>query len=282
MVLLAGSETSFATTFSMCDAVRDPRRSFAMQIPFEIVDGRLYVKAAVNGHGPFRFAVDTGASGLGRIDASLISSLGLKIRKSIANSDGIKSSEADTTRIDSLDIGGLSRRNFDAITRDYNSKMAPEARFSGIVAREFFGDGLLIIDYPRKMLSFSKSLSLSPGQDGVVVYERPFRIPVSIGGVHVEGNLDTGANVTFVLPQRLFEKVSDATLRLAGRGQLTNSQMETKRAVVHGPFLMARASLSDVEVRVSEQYPELLVGAYALQSLVVLIDQRSKSIAFCH
>lgn len=281
VLMSIGTAHAAAPPSSACNLVGAPREDLVMQVPFEVVDGRIYVQANVNGRGPFRFAVDTGASGLGRADTSLVSALGLNIGQPTANSDGVKTAEADTTRFGSLDVGGLIRENVEVITRDYNSKMAPEAAFAGIVAREFFSDGLLIIDYPGKTISFSRKLSLSPGQDDALPYERPFRIPVSIAGVRTEGNLDTGANVAFVLPQSIFEKVGGTPLQQAGQGQLANSRIETKRSTVHGPFQIGQASLWDAEVRVSERYPEVMVGAYALQDFAVLIDQRSKSVAVC-
>lgn len=264
-----------------CDLARAPKQDFAMQVPFDVVDGRIYVQAKVNGRGPYRFAIDTGASGLGRADTSLVSALGLEILEPTANSDGVTTSEAATTRIAALDIGGLVRRDLQVITRDYNSRMSAEAAFSGIVARDFFTDGVLVIDYPRRLLSFSRTLAMAPGQAGTLRYERPFRVPVMIGAVSTQGNLDTGANVTFVLPQALFDTVSDGAKQEAGHGQLSNSKVETTRSAVRGPFVIGDARWSDVEVRVAERYPELLVGAHALQTHVVLIDQRSKTVALC-
>ncbi len=264
-----------------CDMARAPRDAFQMQVPFELVDGRIYVQASVNGRGPFRFAVDTGASGVGRVDSSLVATLGLTLDSPIPNSDGVTTAAADTTMVDIIDVGGLSRRDVRVITRDYNRNLSPAAALSGIVAREFFADGLLVIDYPRRLVSFSRSLALSPGQDGVLRYDRPFRVPVSIGAIPSEGNLDTGANVTFVLPRALFERVSGTPEQPAGPGQLANGTVDATRSTVRGPFRIGEASLWDVEVRVSARYPELLVGAHALQRFVVLIDQRSSSVAVC-
>jgi predicted aspartyl protease len=193
----------------------------------------------------------------------------------------MQTTQADTTRFDSLEVGGLSRENVRAITRDYSGKMAPEAAIAGIIARDFFADGLLVIDYPRKTISFSRKLSLSPGQEGAMQYERPFRVPLSIAGMRTEGNLDTGANVAFVLPRHLFEKVGGTPLQEAGPGRFANTRIETQRSTVHGPFQIGGASLRDAEVRVSERYPEVLVGAHALGGFVVLIDQRSRSVAVC-
>ncbi|WP_386664528.1 aspartyl protease family protein [Lysobacter korlensis] len=153
---------------------------------------------------------------------------------------------------------------------------------SGIIAREFFADGLLIIDYPAKTLSFTRTHALAPDDNNALPYERAFRIPVSIGELQTVGNLDTGANVAFVLPSALHAQVGTGRLENAGPGQLTNGKVQTQRATVKGPFRIGDVQLSNVEVRVSAQFPELLVGAHALQDAVVLIDQRSKRVAVCN
>ena len=116
---------------------------------------------------------------------------------------------------------------------------------------------------------------------GVLAYERAFRVPVSIGGLNTVGNLDTGANVNFVLPKALYDQVATGPLAQAGRGQLANGDIETGRANVHGPFRIGGATITDAEVRVSDRFPELLVGAHALRDFVLLIDQRSKAVALC-
>ncbi|MDN5781592.1 MAG: aspartyl protease family protein [Luteimonas sp.] len=282
-IALSGADSAHASTIRQdaCGLTDIPEAEVAMRIPFEVVDGRIYVQARVNGYGPMRFGVDTGASGMARADASLVSSLGLAVKGQSTTSDGVQDAEVDMTHLDSVQLGNLTRRNLDVITRDYGGHMSSGAAFSGIIAREFFADGLLVIDYPDRTLSFSRTRSLSPAQKNVLSYQRAFRIPVSIGELRTEGNLDTGANVTFVLPRSLYEKVAASRLERAGRGQLTNGVIETGRAVVPGPFRVGSATLSDVEVRVSDDYPELLIGSRALQDLVLVIDQRSKSVAIC-
>jgi predicted aspartyl protease len=252
-----------------------------MRVPFRTVDGRIYVDARVNGAGPFPFAIDTGASGMGRADASLVAQLGLPIEGSGETSDGVATARVDMTRLATLELGGLVRRDLRIITRDYGSKLAPEAKFAGIIGREFFADGLLVIDYPAGMLTFSRRAGLKRGEPGVLSYQRAFRVPVTIGGVAAEANLDTGANVSFVLPRALFDRLDAGPVSAAGTGQLMNTSVETGRATVRGPFRIGAATLSDVEVRVSDRYPELLAGAHALRHFAILIDQRSQSVALC-
>jgi predicted aspartyl protease len=175
----------------------------------------------------------------------------------------------------------LVRRDLDVITRDYRSHASPEAAFSGIIARDFFADGLLIIDYRARTLSFSRTLALPSNGRNILRYERAFRVPVSIGELQTEGNLDTGANVAFALPRTLYDRVATGPLQQAERGRLTNTQIETGRATVHGPFGIGEATLSNVDVRVSDRLPEMIVGAHALQDTVVMIDQRSRTVAVC-
>lgn len=140
---------------------------------------------------------------------------------------------------------------------------------------------MLVIDYPNKRLSFSRTLALHPDQAGALAYEKPFRVPVRIGQTTVPGNLDTGANVSFVLPQTLFDRVGGTGQVEAGSGTLANTKIHTNRAQLKGPFVIGNVQLADQAVRVSEKYPELLVGAHALQHFRVLIDQRSKRVAVC-
>ncbi|HEY0597737.1 retropepsin-like aspartic protease [Sphingopyxis sp.] len=264
-----------------CAPVGDSRSDALLRIPFRTVDGRIYVEARVDGKGPFTFAVDTGASGMGRADAGLVARLGLPVHGSGETSDGVATASVDTVRLAALDLGGFVRRDLEVITRDYGSRMAPEAKFDGIIGRDFFADGLLVIDYPKRMLSFTRAAGLTRGAAGVLGYDRAFRVPVTIGEVTAEGNLDTGANVAFVLPKSLFDRTGGGPVAAAGAGQLMNTAVETSRATLHGPFRIGAAELTDVEVRVSEKYPELLVGAHALEHFALLIDQRTQSVALC-
>jgi len=264
-----------------CSLAGAPAAHFAVRVPSDVVDGRIYVQASVNGRGPFRFAVDTGASGVARADSSLTAALGLAPSGTGHASDGVQSAQVDMVRLDSLALGDVSVQKIDVIARDYGSRMAAAAAFHGILARDFFADGLLILDYPGKTLSFSRTLSLPDTGGDVLGYERAFRVPVSLGGIQIHGNLDTGDNVSLVMPRTLYDRVDGTPLAPAGQGTLGNTRIDTGRAVLKEPVTIGQVSLSRVEARVSERYPELLVGAHILQQFTLMIDQRNKRIALC-
>lgn len=264
-----------------CSLATSPASAWLVRMPFEVIDGRIYVQAKVNHKDSFRFAVDTGASGMARADSSLVSALGLKPHAQADNSDGVKTAKVETVILDSVEIGGLTRRGIEVATRDYSGKKVAAEKFQGIIARDFFNDGLLVIDYPRKTLHFSRSLALDPADRKILRYERPFRIPISIGNLQTEGNLDTGANVAFMLPMSTFLKVGDKPLESAGNGTLANTVISTGESIVHGPFRLGDIHLQDQRVRVSDRIGEIYVGAHTLRNMTVMIDQRTKSIALC-
>ena len=282
MLAGAGWSSAAAGTGDPCLSLATaPRSELLVHVPFETVEGRIYVRARVNGRGEHRFAVDTGASGMARADARLTRALNLPLAGHSGNSDGVQTQVAQTVRIDALELDGLRREGVEAITRDYRAKLSDEAAFDGILARDFFADGLLVIDYPAKTLSFSRALSLSHDQPGVLAYTRAFRVPVRIGGRALEGNLDTGANVALVLPRTLYDQIEAGPLAEAGAGQLSHTSIALDKAIVHGPVQIGALVLRDVDARVSERFPELLVGALALKDSVLMIDQRSRSVAVC-
>jgi len=266
---------------SACALAIDHATGAIASQPFTVTDGRIYVKAMVNDQGPFAFAIDTGASGMGRSDASLTKILTLPKSGAAQSSDGISNAAVDTVRINTLDVGGLVRRDLDIITRDYNSRMAPESAISGIIGRDFFADGLLIIDYPSRTVSFRRDRTLGTDLAGTLPYDRPFRVPMTIGTVATTGNLDTGANINFVIPRVLFDQLDATPPETAAEATLTNNRIATERATVKGPFQLGDISVSDVTVRVSDRFPEVLVGSYFLQNYIILIDQRSKRVAIC-
>ena len=264
-----------------CDLAASPHTDALVDVPFDLVDGRIYVDTQVDGAGPFRFAVDTGASGIARADTRMVDVLGLPREGHTGNSDGVSTAQADTVRMRSLALGALRHEAVVAITRDYNARQSADAAFDGILARGFFADGLLTIDYPQRRLIFSRTRRLASEDPGALAYDRPFRIPVSIGAVQVEAQLDTGANVTLVLPQAIYDAMPDAAAVTQDRLTLGNGEIDGGRTRLQGPLRIGALWLSDFDARVSARFPEALVGAHALQDSVVLIDQRSQRVAVC-
>lgn len=252
-----------------------------VDLPFRTIESRIYLDVMVDGKGPFVFAVDTGASGIGRVDASLVAELGLAPAGEGETSDGVASAKVDTVRIASLALGGLTRSHLAVIARDYRSRVSPAAAFAGILGREFFADGLLVIDFPAQRLRFFRDRALPPDQPGAMIYDRAFRVPVTLGAMATPANLDTGADVALVMPTAVYEQLPGTPLQPAGNVSLTNTRMPSFAGRLAGPVGVGDANLTDVPVRVAAAFPEVVVGAQALRDQRVLIDQRHKTVTVC-
>lgn len=122
---------------------------------------------------------------------------------------------------------------------------------------------------------------LDPLAPGALAYERPYRVPLTIGGIAMVANLDTGANAELVMPQSAYAQVSDAPLPETANATLTNNDLTTRRGQLHGPIALGAARFADVDVRVSERFPEVMIGARLLQRHRIAIDQRSKTLVIC-
>jgi hypothetical protein len=250
-----------------------------MRTPFEVEDGRIYVQARVNGAGPYRFMFDTGASGMGRADVRLVDELSIPITGTTTNSDGVNTTAINVVRLDSLSLGDMTRSGVEVLSRDYG-RDGESAAFSGIIGREFFGDGLLIIDYPARTLVFTRA-ALNAGDAGVLAYREGFQIPVTIGAETVEGSLDTGSNLTMHVPRSVYDRIAADPLAPAGEGRRANTVFQLFSTRLHGPVRIGALTVSDVPAMVSDRAPRVNIGAGFLKDYVLAFDQRSGLVALC-
>jgi len=195
------------------------------------------------------------------------------------SSDGMQSSEVSKVLIESISLGDLTKHNLEVTARDYSLRTS--AKFSGILARDFFADGLLILDFPKKRLTFSDTRSIPENALDAIRYVKPFRIPVELGDLEVVGNLDTGADVSFVMPTSMYSQVKATPLVEAGRASLTNSKIEMKSTTILDPIRIGSETFVGTEARVIDNFPELLVGSHIVSQYVLLVDQRTKAVALC-
>lgn len=252
-----------------------------LRLPFEVVDGRIYVQAHVNGTGPHRFMVDTGASGIGRADVRLVRKLALPLVGRTENSDGVNISSVDVVLLESLALGGLERRNVEVSSRDYNRRARLETTIAGIIGREFFEDGLLILDYPSRTLSYDDAYHLSAEASDVLRYDTPFHVPIKIGNTRAEGSIDTGSNLTMHLPRSLYDRIATDGLEPAGLAYRANTTFQLYRARLRDPVQIGAARLTDLTVMVSDSVPLTNVGGGVLQNFAHMIDQRERLLALC-
>jgi hypothetical protein len=271
-----GNQPAVETQFN-----RPDRRALVAEVavPFKLIESRIYVDAFVNGSGPLRFLVDTGADGMGRADSALVKELALPVTGTTENSDGLNSSMILTVRAESLRLGNFERRNVELPSRDYNRRASPETSIAGIIGREFFEDGTLTIDFPARVLKFSRTRRLKPTDKDVVAYEEPIVIPLAIGRRKFKGHIDTGSTLTMHLPMSDLRRVKASPLEDAGTGHRANTVLRLFRTTLQEPVRISGLKLDRLTVITSKEANWINIGGGVLQQGVLMLDQSRKLFA---
>ncbi len=258
-------------------------------IPIKHSSGHITIQAKINGQGPFKFLLDTGASGEGRIDTSLVRLLGLKKIGERLNDDGtgMNIQNQDVVKIDSLQMGDVTFRNLSFIVGYYSHRSAPPRhRVKGILALDLFSDVLLTIDYPEKAVELSRGQLSSDSTAFVTRYSRGRQglsclIEVGLGPRKFWAGVDTGHQGSLTLP---YDHLKG--LRIYGRpvkvgyARTVNNEFELFGAVLVDPLLIAQHKVTSVNATFAREWGYPTIGYHILKRFALTFDQKNRLIRF--
>jgi predicted aspartyl protease len=210
--------------------------------------GRVVVPVLINGQGPFRFIVDTGAN-RSTISPRLVSLLGLKpATDSTVVVNGITGSAPTVfVTVESLRAGDLA---IDGLKLPV--VWAPVlAGADGILGAAGLSEKSLLIDFQRNRVEIGRYLGLAERAHSVRIHTLPpthglVTLDARVGGVHVTAILDTGAERTLGnLALRNALKKPDRRLALA---QLTSVYGATEEVEVGEVGMAPSISLDPVHI----------------------------------
>ena len=179
LALLAAAQAQAAPVVSGTCAV----------VPLDVSGAIPVIDVMINGKGPYRFGIDTGAQGMGRISEDLAAQLGLEAIGEVRTpAPGGTLATRKIYRAGKLSIGGISFANADLVTMAALPNRP--TTWAGILGNDALRQLTLILDYGQKALK----LSHEAVKDGVAAtFERGVpAIPVKIGDQHLTVDLDTG------------------------------------------------------------------------------------------
>jgi Aspartyl protease/PDZ domain len=208
-LLLAGLLVFEACAFSLAAARRgssaivDSKTTFTL--PFDLVDNRVFIKASINGRGPFHLLLDTGAGGV-TVSTDVAQQLGLHVADA-GNGQGVgeKTVHAGAAQIAQIQIGNLALTDEDSNVMDLSD--APQVfgtkPFDGIIGLPVFERMVVNHDYVNRVLTFTAPDKFDYTGAGVIVpFDRPRQIPVvaaALDGVAGSFGVDTGARSSLLL-----------------------------------------------------------------------------------
>ena len=178
-------------------------------MPLEPIGTAVLVDVEIDGHGPYRFALDSGSSDV--IDSGLARELGLPVAGAFhGRGAGERPVDVGLTRVASLGVGDLTLRDqlLRVVPLDFDLNGAKPA-YRGLIGFELFDRLIVRLDHELKQLTLSEPAGWRYGGDGKLL---PFRfhgrVPVADGVIDlVPGRftLDTGQGNSLTLYRPFLE-----------------------------------------------------------------------------
>ena len=250
----------------------------AVRVPMSLDHHVPTVDVKLNGTGPYRFAIDTGAGGMARISSRLADELHLETIGEVLAGDpsGRNPVQRRLVRLDSVEIGGARFSGVDATVGD------SRVEGDGALGFALFHDVLLTLDYPKAELRLDRG-SIGAG-DGVVAFETPHGVPnieVAVAGTTFRADVDSGSPAELTLPL-----ASAKTLPLAeppavvGHARTPTNEFDVYGARLRGDVRIGSLVLSNPRLDLVEIFPHANLGYRFLSRYSVSFDQREQRMRF--
>jgi hypothetical protein len=222
------------------------------------------VEVMVNGHGPYRFAVETGA-GFSAISPDVVKAAGL----------------SDNVIADSISIGSAQLRHF-AMTQEES----PVKGLAGFLGLDAFQDLLLTVDFPHSRVRLERgTLPAANGRDVLPIYPTLGSLigfDIQVANKRVSALLDTQSDAIFNEPLGMvdtlaFVKPPVVVGSANGPSIGDNTGIEGR---LKGDIRVGDLTFDRPVIFIAAGFPKWLVGAGALRYFVLTLDQRHSLVRF--
>ncbi|HXH59872.1 MAG TPA: retroviral-like aspartic protease family protein [Fimbriimonadaceae bacterium] len=248
----------------------------ATTIPIDLSTQRPVIDAYINGDGPFKFVVDTGASQT-MVSADLAERLRLPVEGTVMvtapNSSG--AFRAQVHRIKELRVGDLKFFDVKATSLMDRGFLA-SLQADGIISASDFEDYLVTLDYRHKQIRIEPGHL--PDADGQQVfdYELQHLIPgvtFEVGGKPVFFHLDTGSPFYVALPGTMLTSADYEQIphKVGTAGTVTGGfsvyQGQLAEDVTFGKYVLEKPN-----VQILDQMPYGNLGYLFFRDYLVTFD----------
>jgi hypothetical protein len=227
--------------------------------------GRPVVEVLINGRGPYKLIVDTGAS-VTVLDTSIAAELALP------------GTEAE---IDELRAGPVALARLPVYVMPISRMLRGEDAPRGVLSASVFTGHLLTFDYPARRFTLQRGAL--PQAEGRTVFsykgdDLP-SVPVKVAGKEISVHLDTGAPYAVALPTRFLKELplaGEPTKR--GIARTHAGEMPIYEGTVVGDVTLGEFRLPTRTLRFTDVVPDPhaqprgQVGGEALRDFVLTLD----------
>jgi len=255
-------------------------------LPMQDVGGRPVVDVRVNGKGPYRFVLDTGAT-ITVIDATLKDELKLPPVPGMRPSSPGHGMPAEIVSVDAMGIGSTTLRGVTAALMPLGQLFTGDQRPRGVLSASAFPGHLVTFDYPSRRIVVKKGAL--EAADSAVIHEYPEddplpTVPIRIAGHDTRVHLDTGSGAGLMLPTHFLQELPLASKPApGGTAKVHNGETPITKARVDGAITLGRYTLDLPDVSFADIHaipgaPRGNIGYGVLKDFVVTLDSRNRRV----
>jgi Aspartyl protease len=241
-----------------------------VRVPMLDFGGRPVVEVTVNGHGPYRMILDTGAS------------------QTVISPEWTDGKTGFVT-LDTLGVGALTMAHAPVASQPIFAGSVPDDMPKGVLSAAAFPGYLVTLDYPGKMVSIRKGAL--PPADGRRVFQYGENeilpvAPVRIAGRELSLHVDSGSPGGVMLPLHFSKELPLAgELSPAGRARTVAGEFEVFTAPLQGTIELGEYVIDAPAVRFSDLRPGPKpgpgnVGFQVLRTFKVTLDASNRRLLF--
>ena len=263
----------------------------SVSVPMERFDGWAIVKALINGKGPYRFVIDTGAPGL-LVDSRLkqemelsahpdLGGMGVQVR--IASPGG-QGRPASMHFIKSLKLGSNELLGLSVIATELPSP----SDIAGVIGMGVFKDCLLTLDYPASKVTLTRGeLPPANGHD-ILGFTQPRQarsipvITVEMCGEPAEFALDSGMGGWAAFTEETADRCTVASGPVDGpKRRMVDREIDTRIARLNGRMKFGAYTVErPYGVVSSDADRHAVIGSRILENFAVTLDQKNSRVRF--
>jgi predicted aspartyl protease len=252
-------------------------------LPLLFVRGMPVVSVMVNGRGPFKMGIDTGAAGYLRLSPALAQSLQLQQVGEVLAGDpsGRNPVRIPVYNVEKLSLGDLT---YKAVSTTALSERGPSsAEVDGIIGLGFFEHLLLTIDYGRSRVT-AQAGQLPPANGADIVnlsYDRSLvSLPIRVGEQIFDVHLDTGNTAQpLFLPEDIAATLpTRGGTRSVGRARTVSQEMDIRARDLAVPVSVGTTLLPVSTVAFPSVAPPGNIGSLALQGMALTLDYANRRV----
>lgn len=259
-----------AATVTFTQAHQSKTTDEAITVPMLDAGGRPVIEVKINGAGPYRMVIDTGASNT-VIDPSY---------------NGGATGSATLT---SFEIGALRMENVRVRSQALLGGNVPEDFPKGVVSAAMFPGYLVTFDFPARTITFRRGAL--PAADGKRIFEYSANEVLPVAPIRVAGrefviHVDTGSPGGVMLPLRYGKELPlTGELTLAGKARTGAGEFEMFAGTINGAIEIGEFPIESKDVRFSDLRPGPLpgignMGSALLKAFRLTFDSANRRLKF--